>query len=120
MPELSLVLIIFVIAFHIFAFFLESVVWQRPFTLRIFKNSPEDAAATRTLALNQGVYNLFLAAGLVWGLIASGPSGFEITIFFLSCVVIAGVVGGLSVSKRIFILQAVPALLALTLLLLPF
>ena len=101
--------------FHVLTFYLESVAWQTPGAMRLFRATPESAAATRVLALNQGVYNLFLAAGLAWSLIAPEPTGFQAKLFFLACVTIAGLVGGISVSKRIFAFQALPALIALAL-----
>ncbi|MEK7510995.1 MAG: DUF1304 domain-containing protein [Patescibacteria group bacterium] len=111
------ILIAGIALFHVFAFVMESVLWETPRARRIFNTTPETARATRVLALNQGVYNLFLAAGLVWSLTATDPVGYETKIFFLSCVVIAGVVAGFTVSKRVFIVQAVPALIALALVL---
>lgn len=118
MTILISVLIVLTALFHVFAFFMESVFWQTPYAMRLFGMTAESASTTRVLAINQGVYNLFLAAGLAWSLVAIDPVGFEIKIFFLSCVVIAGVVGGFSVSKRVFIMQALPALIALALVLL--
>jgi len=117
MSTLIFVLVALIALFHVYVFFLESVVWTRPSTMRLFKIAPQDAAATRILAVNQGFYNLFLAAGLIWSLVASASLAFPLQIFFLICVVVAGIVGGLSVSKKIFIFQAVPALIALALVL---
>ncbi|MFT4604478.1 MAG: putative membrane protein [Rhodothermales bacterium] len=74
------------------------------------------AAQTKTLAMNQGLYNGFLAAGLVWGL-TLGAEGTSIKIFFLACVIIAGVFGGLTASRKILLFQALPALVALILVL---
>lgn len=111
-------LIILIALFHIFAFLMESVFWQTPYAMRLFGMTAESASATRVLAINQGVYNLFLVAGLIWSLVATDPVSFETSIFFLSCVVIAGIVGGLSVTKRVFVVQALPALIALVLVLL--
>jgi len=111
------VLIALIALFHIFVFWVESIAWRSPGAMRMFKTTPESAAATRVLALNQGIYNLFLAAGLICSLIVSGSTAYEAKIFFLSCVAIAGVVGGLSVSKRILFVQALPALITLALVL---
>lgn len=119
MTILVTILIAFAILFHVFAFFMESVFWRTPYAMRAFNMSPENSAITRTFAFNQGVYNLFLAAGLAWSLLAPDPVGFQAKVFFLSCIAIAGIIGGLSVSKRIFVLQALPALMALVLLLVP-
>jgi putative membrane protein len=100
---------------HVYFFVLESFLWDRPYGRKTFGLSVEMAAATKTLATNQGVYNLFLAAGLVWSLVL-GPAGRAISIFFLVCVAIAGIVGGATASTKIVIVQAVPAAVALLLL----
>jgi putative membrane protein len=91
---------------------LEMVLWQRPLGLRTFRLTPEMAMATATLAANQGLYNGFLAAGLVWGLWL-GAAGHDIKVFFLGCVIVAGVFGAATVSRRILLVQALPAALAL-------
>jgi putative membrane protein len=98
---------------HAWFLVLEMFLWTKPAGLRIFRNTPEMAQASRVLAANQGLYNGFLAAGLAWGLI-SGSQPFKV--FFLSCVVLAGVYGAWSVSRRIFWVQAAPAAVALGLL----
>lgn len=94
---------------HLYFLVLEMFLWETPTGLRIFRQSKEQAAASKTLAANQGLYNGFLAAGLVWGLWL-GAAGTAITLFFLSCVVVAGVFGAVTVSRRILYVQAVPAL----------
>lgn len=91
---------------------LEMFLWTHPTGLRIFRQSPEQAAASRTLAANLGLYNGFLAAGLVWGL-ARGDAGREITLFCLGCVLVAGLYGAATASRRILVIQALPAALAL-------
>src|SRR5260370_20458474 len=89
-------------------------VWQTPLGLRTFRMTKEAAAATAVLAGNQGLYNGFLAAGLVWGLIAYGVvSGRGILTFFLLCIIVAGVYGAVTVSRRILLVQAVPPPVAL-------
>ena len=93
---------------------LEMVLWTTPTGRGIFGTTPEFAQASKALAANQGLYNGFLAAGLLWGL-ASGPAGHGAKIFFLSCVVVAGLFGSATVSRRILAVQAVPAALALLL-----
>jgi putative membrane protein len=104
---------------HVWFFVLESFLWTKPIGLRTFRQSAERAEATRTLAANQGVYNGFLAAGLVWGLLAApGAHRESILVFFLSCVVVAGIAGAVTVSRRILMVQALPAALALLLTLL--
>ena len=106
-----------VAALHVGFLVLEMFLWDTPTGHRVFRLSPERAAQSAALAKNQGLYNGFLAAGLVWGL-ALGPAGLAIKVFFLTCVTIAGVFGALTVNRRIFVIQALPALVALGLLLL--
>lgn len=115
MAALTSLLIVLIALFHVCVFFLESVFWERPNVMRAFRITPKNAGTTWALALNQGVYNLFLAAGLAWSLLAPSPEDLHIKVFFLSCVIVAGIVGGFSVSRRIFFLQTLPALLALLL-----
>ena len=100
---------------HIYILVLEMFLWEKPAGLRAFRNSPEKAAATRVLAANQGLYNGFLAAGLAWGLWL-GEAGLQIKIFFLLCIAIAGIYGGLTAARKIIFIQTAPALLALGLL----
>jgi putative membrane protein len=111
------VLVALVAALHIYFLVLEMFLWTRPLGLKTFRNTPEKAADTAVLAANQGLYNGFLAAGLVWGLVQS-VSGFslEIKTFFLLCVIVAGVYGAATVSRRILYVQAAPAAVALILL----
>jgi len=101
---------------HIWFLILEMFLWDKPFGLRTFGHSLTAARASKTLAMNQGLYNGFLAAGLIWGL-SLGTAGEPIKIFFLACVVIAGIFGGLTVGRKILFIQALPAALALALLL---
>ena len=95
---------------------LEMFYWERPLGLRIFGLTPAFAQASRALAANQGLYNGFLAAGLLWGL-GFGGSGDPIKLFFLGCVIVAGVFGALTVKRRILWVQALPGALAFTLVL---
>jgi putative membrane protein len=95
---------------------LEMFLWTRPIGMRIFRLTPQAAAASATLAMNQGLYNGFLAAGLVWGLLTADPAALSIKTFFLACVVVAGVFGAATVSPRVLFVQAAPAFLALVLL----
>jgi len=101
---------------HLGFLVLEMFLWTKPAGLRVFRNTPEKAAATRVLAANQGLYNGFLAAGLLWGLWL-GSAGFQFKVFFLGCVIAAGVYGAWSVSGRILWVQAAPAAVALALVL---
>lgn len=110
-------LVALVAVLHGYFLVLEMFLWQKPLGLKTFRNSPEKAAETAVLAANQGLYNGFLAAGLVWGLLHSAPAfGFQIKAFFLLCVIVAGVYGAATVSRRILYVQAAPAALALILL----
>jgi len=104
-----------VAALHIAFLILEMFLWQTPFGRRTFGLTPEFAAQSAKLAANQGLYNGFLAAGLIWGLLAP-HDGFYIKIFFLTCVIVAGLYGGFTVKKSILVIQALPALIALVLL----
>jgi putative membrane protein len=97
---------------HAYIVVLEMVLWEKPAGLRAFGLTPEFAAQTRTLAANQGLYNGFLAAGLIWGLYL-GSAGVAVTTFFLLCVLIAGLFGAATASRRILFVQALPAALAL-------
>lgn len=105
-----------VAALHVYFLVLEMFLWDKPMGLRTFRNTPEKAEITKVLAANQGLYNGFLAAGLVWGLLMGGYEGFHVKIFFLTCVIVAGAYGAYSVSRRILYVQAAPALVALVLL----
>lgn len=114
MNILADVAVALVAALHFYFLILEMVLWDTPFGRRVFKLTPEIAAATKKLALNQGLYNGFLAAGLVWSLLL-GAAGEPVRVFFLACVVAAGVFGALTVNRRIFWVQGAPAVLALAL-----
>jgi len=102
---------------HGYFLILEMFLWDKPRGLRTFGVTPEFAAASKSLAANQGLYNGFLAAGLMWALFL-GPDGRPVGIFFLACVVIAGIFGAITVNRRILRVQALPAAIALALLLL--
>ncbi len=116
MTTAASVAIALVALLHAYFLVLEMFLWDRPFGRRVFKTTPEYAAASKKLAANQGLYNGFIAAGLVWGL-TLGAAGVEVKIFFLSCVVIAGVFGAVTVSRNILFVQALPGIIALALLL---
>jgi putative membrane protein len=104
------VLVGLVAALHLYFLVLEMFLWTKPLGRRTFGNTPEFAEASKVLAANQGLYNGFLVAGLVWGLAADRT---DVQVFFLGCVVVAGLYGAATVSVRILVVQAVPALLAL-------
>ena len=102
---------------HVYILVLEMFLWDKPPGPRAFGQSPEHAAISKKLAANQGLYNGFLAAGLVWGLIL-GPAGGPVKLFFLCCVLAAGVYGAATANRRILFIQAIPAALGLVLVLL--
>ncbi|NOH00932.1 MAG: DUF1304 domain-containing protein [Chloroflexi bacterium] len=107
------ILIVIVALLHFFFLYLEMFLWDKPRGMKSFNLTEEFAKQSKRLAMNQGLYNGFLVAGLLWGLFAGDP----VKIFFLSCVIVAGIFGAFTVSKRIFYIQAVPAILALVVLL---
>jgi putative membrane protein len=110
-------LVALVAALHVYFLILEMFLWTRPLGLKTFRNTPEKAADSAVLAANQGLYNGFLAAGLIWGLFSGTPAfAFQIKVFFLLCVIVAGVYGAVTVSRRILFVQATPAAVALILL----
>src|SRR4051794_22074816 len=107
-------LVVLVAALHVYFLVLEMFLWTRPLGLKTFRNTPERAADSAVLAANQGLYNGFLAAGLAWGLLQSAPAfASEIKTFFLLCVMVAGIYGAATVSRKILYVQAAPAALAL-------
>jgi len=99
---------------HAYFLVLEMFLWDKPKGMKIFGLTPEKAAMTRSLAMNQGLYNGFLAAGLVWGVCAGL---LQVKVFFLACVVIAGVFGAVTASRKILWVQALPGAIALALVL---
>jgi putative membrane protein len=115
MPIVAVALVVLVALLHLYFLVLEMFLWTRPPGLKAFRNTPEKAEATRALAANQGLYNGFLAAGLLYG-VATGSR--EFCLFFLACVAVAGAYGAMTVNRRIFFVQALPALLAIGVLLL--
>ena len=102
---------------HVYILVLEMFLWETPTGLRVFGQTKEAAAASKVLAANQGLYNGFLAAGLMWGL-SLGADGTNVKVFFLACVLIAGVYGALTANRRILFVQAIPAAVGLALVLL--
>ena len=106
------VLVSLVALLHLWFLVLEMFLWDKPAGLRTFRNTPEKAALTKVLAANQGLYNGFLAAGLLWG-VSLGAAGTNIKLFFLGCVIVAGIYGAATVGKKILFVQALPAALAM-------
>ena len=98
---------------HAFIAVLEMFLWTSRLGRRAFNTTPEFAEQTRVLGMNQGLYNGFLAAGLVWGLAAGGDTGFAAKVFFLVCVAVAGIFGAATASRRILFVQTLPAVTAL-------
>lgn len=97
---------------HIYILVLEMFLWETPRATKAFGITAEFAKATKVLAANQGLYNGFLAAGLIWGIIL-GEAGDPVKIFFLLCVAVAGAYGAATASPRILLVQTVPAVIAL-------
>lgn len=114
MNQLANLLVAVIAALHLYFLVLEMFLWDKPAGLRAFGQTKEQATTSKTLAANQGLYNGFLAAGLIWGLWL-GPAGMQIKLFFLSCILLAGIFGGLTASRKILYVQALPAVVALAL-----
>ncbi len=106
----GIALTLLVAALHVWFMILEMCLWQKPQGLKTFRMTPEKAAATAVLAANQGLYNGFLAAGLLFSLFTGHQS---CLIFFLVCVIVAGLYGAYSVNRKIFLIQSLPAITAL-------
>ncbi|MGW7266242.1 DUF1304 domain-containing protein [Streptomyces sp. NPDC054842] len=113
MHTLANVLVGLVAALHVYILVLEMFLWERKPGRGLHGFDPGTAKTTAPLAANQGLYNGFLAAGLVWGLVAADPTGFRVQVFFLVCVVVAGVFGAATANRRILVAQALPGALAL-------
>ena len=112
MPLLANIAVAAVALLHVYILVLEMFLWTGPAGRKAFGLTPEFAEQTRALGANQGLYNGFLAAGLAWGLWLGAP-GVQVVIFFLACVLAAGIFGALTASRKILYIQALPALLAL-------
>ena len=113
MAIVATALVLVVALIHVYIVVLEMVWWRTPRGLRSFQMDQETADRTAVLAKNQGLYNGFLVAGLLWGVLAADPIGFQVKVFFLACVIVAGIFGAATVSPRILLVQAAPAALAL-------
>lgn len=113
------ILIGLIAALHIYILVLEMFIWDTPRVQRAFGMSPEFSRQTKTMAANQGLYNGFLAAGLITGLLL-GADGDAFKLFFLVCIGVAGIFGALTAAPKIFFIQTVPAALAIVVLLLGF
>jgi putative membrane protein len=113
MAALATVLVLLVAVLHGYILVLEMFLWRTPRGRRAFGTDEAFAERSAPLAANQGLYNGFLAAGLLWGAIAGDPVGFQVRVFFLACVVVAGLYGAATVNRRILLVQAAPAAIAL-------
>lgn len=111
------ILIILIALLHFWFLILEMFLWDKPSGLKVFRHSLKEAQTTKVLAMNQGLYNGFLAAGLTWSLLANEQAD-SIKIFFLSCIIVAGIFGAITVHKKIIYIQAYPAVIVLLLVLL--
>ena len=117
MKLLANLFVVLVAVAHLWFLTLEMFLWTSPIGLRTFQMTAEVAASSAVLAANQGLYNGFLAAGLMWGLVAR-DGAFAIKVFFLSCVIVGGVFGAYTAKASILFVQALPAAIALTLVIL--
>jgi putative membrane protein len=113
MALLAEALILLVVAIHVYIVILEMFLWRTERGMKSFGTDQAFADRSAPLAANQGLYNGFLVAGLVWGLLAPDPVGFQVKVFFLACVLVAGLYGAATVNRRILFVQALPAILAL-------
>ena len=116
--SVSFVLTAIVALLHVYFLVLEMFLWATPFGQKTFARTREEQEATKVLAANQGLYNGFLVAGLVWSLFAPQPIAWSVRVFFLACVVVAGLYGGATASRKIYFVQALPGVLALVMTLL--
>ena len=110
---LANVLVGLVAAIHVYILILEMFLWDTPRGRKAFGTTAEFATASKTLAANQGLYNGFLAAGLIWGLTMGPVAGRPVQLFFLGCVIVAGLYGAATASRKILFIQALPAALAM-------
>ena len=106
--------VVVVALLHAYFLILEMFLWTTPYGMRVFGLTPEVAQSSKSLAMNQGLYNGFLAAGLLWGL-SLGEAGLSVRVFFLLCVIVAGVFGALTANRKILFVQAIPGAVALAL-----
>src|SRR4051794_1416572 len=114
MNLLATAVVVLVALLHFYFLVLEMFLWTKPTGRRVFRTTEEFARASATLAANQGLYNGFLGAALVWGVVL-GPSGFGVRLFALGCVVVAGIYGAATANKRILYVQALPGLVGFAL-----
>ena len=114
MSMVATILVVLIALLHLYIMVLEMFLWTSPRALKAFGLTAEFAAQTRTLAANQGLYNGFLAAGLIWSLVSPMREfAWQIAMFFLACIAIAGIFGAATASRKILFIQTVPAVLAM-------
>jgi putative membrane protein len=113
MATASTVLVVLVAVLHAYFLVLEMFLWATPFGQKTFKRTAAEQESTKALAANQGLYNGFLVAGLVWSLVAAEPFGYSLKLFFLGCIVVAGLYGAATAARQILFVQALPAAAAL-------
>ncbi|MEP6790950.1 MAG: DUF1304 domain-containing protein [Ramlibacter sp.] len=117
MSTIATAVVVLIGILHVYIMVLEMFLWDKPAGLKAFGRTQEEATSSKVLAANQGLYNGFLAAGLFWGA-SLGAGGTHIKVFFLACVLIAGVYGAATAAKKILFVQALPAAIGLALVLL--
>lgn len=115
MDMIQKISVLLIAVLHIWIMYVEMVLWTTPKGQKIFRIDADFANKSANLAKNQGLYNGFLAAGLLWSLVAEEPFAFQLKLFFLGCVFVAGIVGSMTASKKILYVQSVPALISIIL-----
>ncbi|GLQ49313.1 DUF1304 domain-containing protein [Dyella flava] len=118
MSILASIVVTIIALMHVWFLILEMLLWDKPTGRRAFGLTAEFAAQTKVLAANQGLYNGFLAAGLFWGLLLGGSEGAHVKLFFLGCVLVAGLFGGFTATRKVLWIQGLPAAIGLALVLL--
>jgi len=112
LTQVANVLVALMALLHVYILVLEMFLWTTPRGRKAFGTTPEFAEQSKVLAANQGIYNGFLAAGLLWGLLL-GPAGYGVKLFFLGCILVAGLYGGMTATRKILFIQAVPAAISI-------
>ena len=118
MSILANIVVAIIALMHVWFLILEMFLWDKPAGRRAFGLTAEFATQSKVLAANQGLYNGFLAAGLLWGLLLGGVEGMHVKLFFLACVLVAGLYGGFTATRKVLWIQGLPAAIGLVLVLL--
>lgn len=113
MSTIANIVIAIIALMHVWFLILEMFLWDKPTGRRAFGLTPEFATQSKVLAANQGLYNGFLSAGLIWGLLLGGAEGMRVKVFFLACVLVAGLYGGFTATRKVLWIQAAPAVVGL-------